>query len=78
MYELEGVIPLERCRLVKFDHYTDTIERSFEDDQSTMCEALSGSSKSIYAMKLCDLLLEIKANPDVPWQAYKFGGEFTG
>jgi len=34
--ELEGVIPLEQCRLVKYDDYNESFERSYED--SDVCK----------------------------------------
>lgn len=74
LFELDGVVPLERCRLVKYDHYTDSIEKSFDNEAMSMCEALCGSNKTIYAMKLSDLYLEIKDDSTKPWQKYKFGG----
>ena len=27
-----GVVPVERCRLVRYDEYTETLDQSFDDD----------------------------------------------
>ena len=30
---LEGVVPLDRCRLVRYDEYTETLDQSFDENQ---------------------------------------------
>lgn len=32
LQNLEGVVPLERCRLVRYDEYTETLDQSFDDN----------------------------------------------
>ncbi|XP_071112786.1 ubiquitin carboxyl-terminal hydrolase 47-like [Haliotis cracherodii] len=69
-FEIDNVIALSDCRLVKYDEYSDSLEKSFdgEDDSSMGC--LLGGVKSCYNF---DLLLETK-RPDQKFQEYKPGG----
>lgn len=66
----EGIVPLDCCRLVKYDDFHDSLECSFENsDDVTMGELLDGV-KSTYKF---DLLLEIK-KPSEKFEVYKPGG----
>ena len=31
--ELKNHVPLERCRLVKYDEYTETLDQSFDEQE---------------------------------------------
>ncbi|XP_074132885.1 ubiquitin carboxyl-terminal hydrolase 47 isoform X5 [Sminthopsis crassicaudata] len=67
--DLEGAIPLDCCRLVKYDEFHDYLERSYEGEEDTPMGLLLGGVKSTY---MFDLLLEIK-KPDQVFQSYKPG-----
>ena len=34
--ELKDLVPLERCRLVKYDEYTEALDQSFEEQEVEM------------------------------------------
>ena len=72
MFELEGVIPRDCVRLVRYNCDLDYIERSFDLKEITTIGAALGGVKSIYAF---ELLLEIK-EPEQKWQEYKLGGTY--
>ncbi|XP_069821168.1 ubiquitin carboxyl-terminal hydrolase 47 isoform X3 [Dendropsophus ebraccatus] len=67
--DLEGVVPLDCCRLVKYDEFHDYLERSYEDEEDRPMGLLLGGVKSSY---MFDLLLETK-RPDQVFQSYKPG-----
>ncbi|KAM8970162.1 ubiquitin carboxyl-terminal hydrolase 47 isoform X3 [Sarcophilus harrisii] len=67
--DLEEAIPLDCCRLVKYDEFHDYLERSYEGEEDTPMGLLLGGVKSTY---MFDLLLEIK-KPDQVFQSYKPG-----
>ncbi|XP_041445314.1 ubiquitin carboxyl-terminal hydrolase 47 isoform X1 [Xenopus laevis] len=69
LMDLEGVIPLDCCRLVKYDEFHDYLERSYEDEEDRTMGYLLGGVKSSY---MFDLLLETK-RPDQVFQSYKPG-----
>lgn len=71
--DLEGVVPLDCCRLVKYDEFHDYLERSYEDEEDRPMGLLLGGVKSSY---MFDLLLETK-RPDQVFQSYKPGGEIS-
>ena len=74
-FELDGVVPLDCVRLVKYDDFHDYIDRSFDDVDAattTMAVVLDGV-KSSY---MHDLLLEVKT-PQQTFQHYKPGGTCT-
>ncbi|CAN8022428.1 unnamed protein product, partial [Ixodes persulcatus] len=68
---LEGVVPLERCRLVMYDDCSESLECSLEDQEDQTIGEILGGVKSTYH---CDLLLEIRG-PHETFQPYKKGGE---
>ena len=68
--ELDSVLPLDCCRLVKYDDYSDTLERSFEGEMNVTMGELLGGVKTSYNF---DLLFETKS-PDQVFQEYKPGG----
>lgn len=70
LFELESVVPLDCCRLVKYDEYCDALEKSFENEDNTAIGKLLGGVKSTYTF---DLLLETR-RPDQTFQEYKPGG----
>uniref|UniRef100_A0A668VF56 Ubiquitin carboxyl-terminal hydrolase 47 n=1 Tax=Oreochromis aureus TaxID=47969 RepID=A0A668VF56_OREAU len=69
MMELEGVVPLDCCRLVKYDEFHEYLERSYEGEEDTPMGLLLGGVKSSY---MFDLLLETR-RPDQVFQPYKPG-----
>ncbi|XP_020857634.1 ubiquitin carboxyl-terminal hydrolase 47 isoform X3 [Phascolarctos cinereus] len=69
MMDLEEIIPLDCCRLVKYDEFHDYLERSYEGEEDTPMGLLLGGVKSTY---MFDLLLETR-KPDQVFQSYKPG-----
>uniref|UniRef100_A0A8D0G9B7 Ubiquitin carboxyl-terminal hydrolase 47 n=1 Tax=Sphenodon punctatus TaxID=8508 RepID=A0A8D0G9B7_SPHPU len=67
--DLEGAVPLDCCRLVKYDEFHDYLERSYEGEEDTPMGILLGGVKSTY---MFDLLLETR-RPDQVFQCYKPG-----
>ncbi|KAK7500181.1 hypothetical protein BaRGS_00008728, partial [Batillaria attramentaria] len=70
LFELEGLVDVSCCRLVKYDEYLDSLERSFEGEEDTCISTLLGGVKATYNF---DLLLETR-RPDQVFQPYKPGG----
>ncbi|XP_048042176.1 ubiquitin carboxyl-terminal hydrolase 47 isoform X1 [Megalobrama amblycephala] len=69
LMDLEGVVPLDCCRLVKYDEFHEYLERSYEGEEDMPMGLLLGGVKSSY---MFDLLLEIR-RPDQAFQPYKPG-----
>ncbi|XP_006865884.1 PREDICTED: ubiquitin carboxyl-terminal hydrolase 47 [Chrysochloris asiatica] len=69
MMDLEEILPLDCCRLVKYDEFHDYLERSYEGEEDTPMGLLLGGVKSTY---MFDLLLETR-KPDQVFQSYKPG-----
>ncbi|XP_023222408.1 ubiquitin carboxyl-terminal hydrolase 47-like [Centruroides sculpturatus] len=67
---LEGTVPVECCRLVKYDEFHDSLECSFEGCEEQSMEEILGGVKSSYKF---DLLLEIR-KPHERFEEYKIGG----
>ena len=67
---LESVVPASCCRLVKYDEYQDSLEKSWEGEESTPIGEILGGVKSSYTF---DLLLETK-KPEQIFQEYRPGG----
>lgn len=67
--DLEEAVPLDCCRLVKYDEFHDYLERSYEGEEDTPMGILLGGVKSTY---MFDLLLETR-RPDQVFQCYKPG-----
>uniref|UniRef100_A0A6J0TAK9 Ubiquitin carboxyl-terminal hydrolase 47 n=1 Tax=Pogona vitticeps TaxID=103695 RepID=A0A6J0TAK9_9SAUR len=67
--DLEEAVPLDCCRLVKYDEFHDYLERSYEGEEDTPMGILLGGVKSTY---MFDLLLETR-RPDQAFQCYKPG-----
>uniref|UniRef100_A0A672RVB6 Ubiquitin carboxyl-terminal hydrolase 47 n=1 Tax=Sinocyclocheilus grahami TaxID=75366 RepID=A0A672RVB6_SINGR len=72
LMDLEGVVPLDCCRLVKYDEFHEYLERSYEGEEDMPMGLLLGGVKSSY---MFDLLLEIR-RPDQMFQPYKPGERF--
>lgn len=70
LMELEGVVSLDCCRLVKYDEFHEYLERSYEGEEDTPMGLLLGGVKSSY---MFDLLLETR-RPEQVFQPYKPGG----
>ncbi|XP_071791463.1 ubiquitin carboxyl-terminal hydrolase 47-like [Asterias amurensis] len=62
--------PLVQCRLVKYDEFHESLERSFEGDESTPMGTLLSGVKTSY---IFDLLLETR-KADQEFAVYKAGG----
>ena len=58
MFDLEGTVPIDRCRLVKYDDFYEALERSFEGMEETSMGQLLGGVRQSY---LYDLLLESRS-----------------
>lgn len=71
LLELGEVVPLDRCRLVKYDEFHEYLERSYEGEEDTPMGVLLGGVKSSY---MFDLLLETRRAEQV-FQPYKPGGQ---
>lgn len=71
LMDLEEAVPLDCCRLVKYDEFHDYLERSYEGEEETPMGLLLGGVKSTY---MFDLLLETR-RPDQVFQCYKPGGK---
>ncbi|KAK1890620.1 Ubiquitin carboxyl-terminal hydrolase 47, partial [Dissostichus eleginoides] len=69
LMELDGAVPLDCCRLVKYDEFHEYLERSYEGEEDTPMGMLLGGVKSSY---MFDLLLEIR-KPEQVFQPYKPG-----
>ncbi|XP_077568912.1 ubiquitin carboxyl-terminal hydrolase 47 [Stigmatopora nigra] len=69
LMELEETIPLDCCRLVKYDEFHEYLERSYEGEEETPMGLLLGGVKSSY---MFDLLLEIR-RPEQAFLPYKPG-----
>ncbi|OXB60407.1 hypothetical protein ASZ78_000813 [Callipepla squamata] len=69
LMDLEDAVPLDCCRLVKYDEFHDYLERSYEGEEDTPMGLLLGGVKSTY---MFDLLLETR-RPDQVFQCYKPG-----
>lgn len=70
--DLEGVVSLDCCRLVKYDEFHEYLERSYEGEEDTPMGLLLGGVKSSY---MFDLLLETR-RPEQAFQPYKPGGQW--
>ncbi|XP_029701551.1 ubiquitin carboxyl-terminal hydrolase 47 isoform X5 [Takifugu rubripes] len=69
LMELEGLVTLDCCRLVKYDEFHEYLERSYEGEEDTPMGLLLGGVKSSY---MFDLLLETR-RADQVFQPYKPG-----
>ncbi|KAG7164653.1 Ubiquitin carboxyl-terminal hydrolase 47-like [Homarus americanus] len=67
---LENVVPLERCRLVKYEEFHDSLECSFEGQEDELISEILGGVRSSYKF---DLLMEIR-DEDKTFEVYKPGG----
>lgn len=65
-------MPLERCRLVKYEEFHDSLECSFEGQEQEPIWEVLGGVRSSYKF---DLLLEIREEGR-QFEVYKPGGEF--
>lgn len=70
LFELEHLVDVSCCRLVKYDEYLDSLERSYEGEEQTPIATVLGGVKASYNF---DLLLETR-RPDQVFQPYKPGG----
>ncbi|CAH1800062.1 unnamed protein product, partial [Owenia fusiformis] len=68
--DLENIVQLDYCRLVKYDEYHDSLEKSYEGEEETPMGVLLGGVKQSYTF---DLLMEIRREGQ-KFQPYKPGG----
>ncbi|XP_063969963.1 ubiquitin carboxyl-terminal hydrolase 47-like [Lytechinus pictus] len=66
----DGVIPVEQCRMVKYDEFHESLERSYEGEEDTPMGQLLGGVKGSY---MFDLLMETRT-AEHQFQSYKPGG----
>uniref|UniRef100_A0A672IF71 Ubiquitin carboxyl-terminal hydrolase 47 n=1 Tax=Salarias fasciatus TaxID=181472 RepID=A0A672IF71_SALFA len=59
LMELDGIVSLDCCRLVKYDEFHEYLERSYEGEEDTPMGLLLGGVKSSY---MFDLLLETRVS----------------
>uniref|UniRef100_A0A6Q2XPH8 Ubiquitin carboxyl-terminal hydrolase 47 n=1 Tax=Esox lucius TaxID=8010 RepID=A0A6Q2XPH8_ESOLU len=69
LMDINGVVPMDCCRLVKYDEFHEYLERSYEGEEDTTMGQLLGGVKSSY---MFDLLLETR-RPEQVFQPYKPG-----
>ncbi|MBN3279826.1 UBP47 hydrolase, partial [Polyodon spathula] len=69
LVNLDGIVPLDCCRLVKYDEFHEYLEKSYEGEEETPMGLLLGGVKSSY---MFDLLLETR-RPEQVFQLYKPG-----
>ncbi|XP_071518202.1 ubiquitin carboxyl-terminal hydrolase 47 isoform X4 [Panulirus ornatus] len=67
---LENTVPLERCRLVKYEEFHDSLECSFEGQEDELISEILGGVRSSYKF---ELLMEIR-DEDKTFEVYKPGG----
>lgn len=67
---LKNVVPMERCRLVKYEEFHDSLECSFEGQDDELISEILGGVRSSYKF---DLLMEIR-DEDKSFEVYKPGG----
>ncbi|BFZ09544.1 hypothetical protein BsWGS_12583 [Bradybaena similaris] len=70
LFHLQSLVPLDCCRLVKYDEYQDSLEKSFDGEENTAISVLLDGVKSNYSF---DLLLETR-RASQPFHEYKPGG----
>ena len=64
-------MPLERCRLVKYEELHESLESSFEGQEEEPMYEVLGGVRTSYKF---DLLMEIR-DEDKQFEVYKPGGE---
>ncbi|XP_068203218.1 ubiquitin carboxyl-terminal hydrolase 47-like isoform X2 [Palaemon carinicauda] len=67
---LQNIVPIERCRLVKYEEFHDSLECSFEGQEDELISEILGGVRNNYKF---DLLLEIR-DEDKAFEVYKPGG----
>ncbi|KAK8388169.1 hypothetical protein O3P69_020208 [Scylla paramamosain] len=67
---LENIVPLERCRLVKYEEFHESLESSFEGQEEEPMYEVLGGVRTSYKF---DLLMEIR-DEDKQFEVYKPGG----
>lgn len=68
--ELYKVVPVDRCRLVKYESYTESLESSFEGSEETAMSEVMGGVKSSYKF---ELLMEVR-DENQSFEVYRPGG----
>jgi ubiquitin carboxyl-terminal hydrolase 47 len=70
--ELQDVVPVSRCRLVRYDEYSECLDQSFDENEGmeeTFC-MMVGGPRNYYSF---ELFLEIRAENEV-FKQYNRGG----
>ena len=70
LFELEGVVDVSCCRLVKYDDFTESLERSYEGEEAHSMVFVLDGVKSAYNF---DFMLETRL-PGQTFLPYKLGG----
>nr|KAG5708872.1 hypothetical protein BaRGS_009281 [Batillaria attramentaria] len=52
LFELEGLVDVSCCRLVKYDEYLDSLERSFEGEEDTCISTLLGVTVKVFVVDI--------------------------
>ncbi|XP_072165726.1 ubiquitin carboxyl-terminal hydrolase 47-like [Diadema setosum] len=66
----QDAVPVSQCRLVKYDEFHESLERSYEGEEDTPMGQLLGGVKGSY---MFDLLMETRS-AEQQFQVYKPGG----
>eukprot|EP00731_Ephydatia_muelleri_P029733 Em0021g256a len=69
LLELKSCVPMERCRLVRYDEYMETLDQSFDEPEETTFGQAVGGVKSYYSF---ELFMEIR-NEDQQFRVYNRG-----
>lgn len=69
-FNLENLVPLSQCRLIKYDDYNESYDRSFTEDEETSISKVLGGVRMNYGF---DLLLECRKEEE-QFKVYSPGG----
>jgi len=67
---LEDVLPVEQCRLIKYDDHNESYEKSYEGEEESSISTILGGARLKYGF---DLLLQCRKK-DEQFQVYEPGG----
>lgn len=71
--KLDGVVPVEDCRLVMYNQKHECIDCSFDSDQLTFADVAAKIDCEVFDLNRSNWLLEIKKSGD-QFESYKRGG----
>ena len=72
MLGFDKILPLNQCRLVKYDEFHESLEMSYDNEEETPMGQLLGGVKSSY---MFDLMMETRL-PSQQFQTYYVGGKW--